>query len=200
MRHKYMFDLLAHKAMIDGLTGLWNRGYLDQRLASEISLAQRHNRPFSVIMADIDHFKSINDQHGHPFGDQVIRQVAGLITSRSRTEDIVCRYGGEEFAILTPMVTAGGAVTLAEHCRQGILEQVLQHRGTDVRITCSFGVAQLPQSGNQSVIELADAALYRAKQSGAIAWFRQTSQHSRHFLPKHVARNEVHGNTSFMPR
>jgi diguanylate cyclase (GGDEF)-like protein len=166
LRNKYMLDLLAHKAMIDGLTGLWNRAYLDQRLVSEISLARRHHHPFSLIMLDVDRFKSINDQHGHPFGDQVLRQVSRLVISGGRSEDIACRYGGEEFAILAPMSAMEGAQTLAEHLRVAIQSEVLQHRGNAVRISCSFGIAELDLDGDDSLLEAADAALYRAKQSG----------------------------------
>jgi diguanylate cyclase (GGDEF)-like protein len=166
LRNKYMLDLLAQKAMIDGLTGMWNRAYLDQRLATELSLAHRHHRPFSMIMLDVDRFKSINDAHGHPFGDQVLRQVSRLVASGCRSEDIVCRYGGEEFAILAPMTSMDGAKTLAEHLRVAIHGEVLQHRGAALRISCSFGVAELDLDGRGSLVELADAALYRAKQSG----------------------------------
>jgi diguanylate cyclase (GGDEF)-like protein len=142
--------------------------YFDQRLASETSVARRHGHAFSLIMADIDRFKSINDQHGHPFGDQLLRHVAHVLSSCCRSEDVVCRYGGEEFAILAPMTSIDSARIGAKHFRHSIYEQTIQHRGADVRISASFGVAQLGLSLGESeaLIERADAALYRAKHSG----------------------------------
>lgn len=166
LRNKFMFDLLAQRAMIDGLTGLWNRAYLDERLAAEAALARRHHRPLSAIMADVDRFKLINDAHGHPFGDDVLRRVAQALSSCCRTEDIVCRYGGEEFAILTPGVSISGAEVLAERARQIIHEQTLRHRSADVRVSCSLGVAELSPDGPLNVLEVADGALYQAKRGG----------------------------------
>ena len=166
LRSKYMFDLLSHKAMIDGLTGIWNRAFFDQRLASEISLAKRHGTPFSLVMADVDKFKSINDSHGHAFGDRVLRAVSYVLSHSCRKEDIVCRYGGEEFAVLTPMTALGGAVTLAEHLRQAIAEQILPHRGEKVQVSSSFGVAELGSLDPATIVERADGALYQAKAEG----------------------------------
>jgi two-component system cell cycle response regulator len=166
LRSKYMLDLLSQKAMIDGLTGLWNRAYLDLHLKSEASLASRHGHRTSVIMADVDKFKSINDQHGHPFGDEVLGRVARILDSDRRAEDMVCRYGGEEFVILVPMVPLKGAALLAEHLRQAIYSTVIRHREQDVQLSCSFGVAELVHEHGQSLMERADAALYLAKQRG----------------------------------
>jgi two-component system, cell cycle response regulator len=166
LRSKYMLDLLSQKAMIDGLTGLWNRAYLDLHLKSEASLASRYGHRTSVIMADVDKFKSINDQHGHPFGDEVLGRIARILDSDCRTEDMVCRYGGEEFVILAPMIPLEGATALAEHFRQVIHGTVIRHREQDVRLSCSFGVAELAHENGESLMERADAALYRAKQSG----------------------------------
>jgi diguanylate cyclase (GGDEF)-like protein len=166
LRTKYMTDLLARKAMLDGLTGLWNRAYLEQFLASEASLGRRHGHICALIMADVDCFKSINDQHGHPFGDEVLRHVARTIVTGCRREDVVCRYGGEEFAIVTPLVTVTGATALAEHLREAISGLALRHRDTDVSISCSFGVAEVCLDADASPYEKADAALYRAKRAG----------------------------------
>jgi two-component system, cell cycle response regulator len=166
LRIKYLMDLLAQKAMVDGLTGLWNRSYLDCRLQSEIAAARRHDHPFSCIMADIDHFKSFNDAHGHAFGDEVLRTAAKLFLQQCRTEDVVCRYGGEEFAILTPGVDVRGAARLADRLRVAIAMKPLQREGKAINVTCSFGVADLACSGCILPIEAADQALYVAKTSG----------------------------------
>ena len=144
LRAKYISDLLARKAMIDGVTGLWNRTYFDHRLAQETSLSNRYGSALSIIMADIDWFKSVNDTHGHPFGDRVLRNVANVLVSCCRKEDHVCRYGGEEFVILTPRVPLAAAFkALAE--RGAARDQhalVMMHRGAEVRVSCSFGVSE----------------------------------------------------------
>jgi diguanylate cyclase (GGDEF)-like protein len=166
LRTKGLVDLLARKAMIDGLTGLWNRAYLDARLNSELSAARRTGRPLSCIMCDVDRFKFINDTYGHSFGDEVLRAVAQAIAGSCRTEDIVCRYGGEEFAILLPGTSLEDAAQLAERLRVVVEGMALTCRDQTVSVTCSFGVANPGQSVPPSVIELADQALYRAKHSG----------------------------------
>jgi two-component system cell cycle response regulator len=166
LRTKYMSDLLRKRAMIDGLTGLWNRSYFDERLHQETGSASRYGVALSVIMADIDHFKGINDTHGHPVGDRVLRTVAETLASCCRREDTACRYGGEEFAILAPRVTERGSRVLAERIRQTIWAGAMQNRGIDVRVSCSFGVAQLVAGQEAGLVESADRALYRAKESG----------------------------------
>jgi len=170
LRSKFMLDLLAKKAMIDGLTGLWNRAYLDHRISAELQLAHRHGRMLSLIMTDVDRFKSLNDKHGHPFGDEVLRRIARFLVEGCRTEDVVCRYGGEEFVILTPEVGAAKASLLAERLRCAIAQQRFRHRDADVCVSCSFGVAELEQLEHEhsasALIERADLALYQAKSSG----------------------------------
>jgi two-component system, cell cycle response regulator len=166
LRTKYLIDLLAQRAQIDGLTGSWNRQYLDARLASELSLCRRTSRPLSCLMLDIDRFKHINDTYGHPFGDVVIRAVAQAVTAAVRTEDVVCRYGGEEFAILLPNTTASAALALGERLRQAVAGLVLRCDHDDVTVTCSVGVANLVAEPAPSILELADRALYEAKRGG----------------------------------
>ena len=166
LRTRYLVNLLSKKAMIDGLTGLWNRMYLDAHLVIELSSARRSNRPLACIMADVDHFKSINDSYGHTFGDAVLRTIAGIFTSGCRAEDIVCRYGGEEFSILLPNTDLQSATDIAERLRAAIETSPLSYHNNVVTITCSFGVADLPQEIPPSLIELADEALYGAKRSG----------------------------------
>lgn len=165
LRMKFMIDLLAKKAQIDALTGLWNRRYFDQRLESEISLAVRTHRALAVLMFDLDHFKQINDNFGHPMGDEILRRFGSLLVENTRTEDVVCRYGGEEFAIITPNVAAGAA-ELAQRLRTRIEGTKFPSGGHDVRITASIGVAGSADHPARNLVQRADAALYRAKQSG----------------------------------
>jgi diguanylate cyclase (GGDEF)-like protein len=165
LRTKYLIDLLADRARVDGLTGLHNRAFFDERLESEISYARRYDTRLSCIMMDIDHFKMVNDTYGHAIGDEVLRHVASTLMRRCRREDIVCRYGGEEFAILTPKVGLDGAITLADDIRQIIGSLQLHSGAQTLSVTCSFGVSEfadllLPLS------QRADEALYFAKNNG----------------------------------
>jgi len=166
LRTRYLVDLLSKKAMIDGLTGLWNRAYLDTRLAAELSAAQRSSRPLSCVMADVDHFKSVNDTYGHGFGDDVLRTIAKVFSGCCRAEDIVCRYGGEEFAILLPNTSVKHAVELAERIRTAVEAHQLFYREAPVNVTCSTEVSTLRGPAPPSLLELADEALYLAKRSG----------------------------------
>jgi len=168
LRTKFLLDLLSKKAMIDGLTGLWNRSYLDQRLNAELSLSARTGQTFSCIMADVDHFKAINDTYGHAFGDLALRTTSQIFAENTRAEDIVCRYGGEEFAILLPGVGVVGGAAFAERMRDRISQLVLPHGSGVVRLTCSFGIAEILKDNvaGASPIQLADQALYQAKRTG----------------------------------
>ena len=166
LRTAYLMDLLSRKAMIDGLTGLWNRTYLDSRLEAEVAHARRTGRSVSCIMLDVDHFKSINDRYGHPFGDEVLRMIAVALGASCRSEDVVCRYGGEEFAVLLPNTNATAASELAERLRGAIEGEAMKFKGQVVRVTSSFGVSELNDDTATRVIEYADKALYEAKQSG----------------------------------
>jgi two-component system cell cycle response regulator len=166
LRAKYLLDLLARKAMIDGLTGLWNRTYFETRLTAETSLARRNAQPLACVMIDLDHFKQINDRYGHPFGDDVLRGVAQLMNEACRSEDLVCRYGGEEFVVLAPNTTAGAAMEVAERIRTAVAACSWTHHESLVQVTCSLGVADLQQSSLNGILEFSDAALYQAKQAG----------------------------------
>jgi two-component system cell cycle response regulator len=168
LRTKYLMDLLAKRAMIDGLTGLWNRACFEQRLASELSLTRRSERPLACAMLDLDHFKRINDEHGHPFGDEVLRGVAQVIQDCCRAEDVPCRYGGEEFVLLLPNTALDGAMALAERIRSAVSNTPFVFRRARIDVTCSIGIADnLRLAGTDtSLVDLADQALYRAKQDG----------------------------------
>jgi diguanylate cyclase (GGDEF)-like protein len=166
LRTKYLMDLLSRKAMIDGLTGLFNRAYFDARLIAEMSLARRTHAPLSCIMVDVDRFKQINDLHGHPFGDEVLRGIGQILADHCRTEDTVCRYGGEEFVVLCPNSASAAAANMAERLRDAIEQNTWTKNGLNVQVTCSFGVADLKGSPPPFVVEMADQALYSAKQNG----------------------------------
>src|SRR5258706_9167569 len=118
LRTKELMDMLSTRAMIDGLTGLWNRAYFNARLEAQIAAAKRHGHAFSCILADADRFKLINDNHGHGFPDFVLLGCARTLNDFSRTEDVVCRYGGEEFVILTPGVNAASAGQFSDRIRK----------------------------------------------------------------------------------
>jgi diguanylate cyclase len=158
---------LLRLSRTDALTGLWNRGYLLERALAELGRSRRQNTPAVLVLADIDHFKSINDHFGHGVGDQVLRRLSALLQQELRSSDLLCRYGGEEFAMVLPDTDSAGALVIVERLRQAImgLDFAPDHAG---QVTASFGLAQLgPQIPHLSAwIEAADAALYLAKQAG----------------------------------
>ena len=168
LRMQHLVKMLEYRAQIDSLSGLWNRRYFDQRLQQEWSEARRHGRSLSLIMCDVDRFKRLNDQFGHPFGDQVIERVAQIL-SGGRGSDITCRYGGEEFGVILPSTAADRALEVAERHRVAI-ESHTWSGHDDVIVTSSFGVADLTSVptdvGMEQLVQAADMALYRAKQSG----------------------------------
>ena len=167
LRTKYLTDLLACKAQIDGLTGLRNRRYLDEQIAVARATLRRSGRPFGLLMVDIDHFKQVNDAHGHPFGDEVLRCVADAVDRTSREEDVVCRYGGEEFALLTPGVGLPGTARLGERVREAVAAVGCAGRGGVVPVTVSIGAADATTDDEAAtLLRRADAALYRAKANG----------------------------------
>lgn len=155
---------LERLAVTDGLTGLANHRALMQRLGDEVLRSQRNKKPFTVIMADVDHFKAYNDEFGHPAGDDVLKQIASILRDSTRTVDCVARYGGEEFAALLPETDMSGAMEVAERMRSRVESAEFPRRG----ITLSMGVAEFPKDSqtSQGVIAIADAALYVAKRAG----------------------------------
>lgn len=167
LRTKQMQDLLIEHAKIDPLTGLPNRRALDERLAQEWSRLLRHGGHLVVIMADIDHFKNVNDQFGHPAGDEVLRQVARLLADGCRESDMAARYGGEEFVVVAPETTAQAAADFAERLRLSICSRPREVRGKVVEVTVSFGVADHEgRKTPEELVQAADEALYRAKAAG----------------------------------
>jgi len=155
---------LERLSITDGLTGLANHRFLMQRLKEEGARSQRTNRAFSVLMADVDHFKEYNDTFGHPAGDAVLKQVATILRDCTRTVDCAARYGGEEFAVVMPETPAAGALQVAERIRARVAAEEFPGR----RITLSIGVAEFPQDAEapQAVMAVADRALYQAKRGG----------------------------------
>lgn len=168
LRMQRLLRMLSQRAQLDGLTGLWNRAYLDDRLRKEVSGALRHGTPLSLILCDLDRFKSLNDTYGHPFGDEVLERAATILAS-GRGQDVACRYGGEEFAVIVPAASSEVAAGVAERHRVRIDETGWPER-PGVRISASFGVADLGcldgEPTPEKLIAAADAALYVAKTSG----------------------------------
>jgi diguanylate cyclase (GGDEF)-like protein len=157
-------------AVRDGLTGVLNRKALDQRLLAEIAFAVRHDAPLSVVMLDVDHFKAVNDTHGHPAGDAVLREVAARITRALRIEDVFGRYGGEEFLIVTRGITLERGAQLAERMRVLVDSSPVAFEGASIAVSASFGVASLVCCGATrealALLAIADARLYEAKRTG----------------------------------
>ena len=163
-------ELLRQRSRIDALTGIANRAAFDERLAGELERARRTQRPLALCMLDIDHFKKINDAHGHQVGDQMLQAVARAIEDSVRKMDIAARYGGEEFAIIAPECDPAKAASLAERLREAV-EKIGLLAGTQtLRVTTSVGVGfvRWPGSGRTAgeLIKVADARLYDAKRAG----------------------------------
>ena len=169
-----LLNQLNELAIRDDLTGLYNRREMNRLLEEEFERHQRHRSPLSVIMADVDHFKRVNDRFGHVVGDQVLRWLAQIIRLHVRTLDRPVRYGGEEFAIILPETSAQGACQVAERLRQVIAAQPYlnkheeSERCQSISITISMGVAEIPGDiGDVApLIQTADQALYAAKRAG----------------------------------
>ncbi len=157
-------------SITDRLTELYNHGYFQQRLEEELSLARRHGNDLSLLLFDIDYFKNFNDRFGHPKGDLVLKSVSRLVKDVARLEDVVARYGGEEFVIVAPNTGKEEAAALAERVRLAIENEPFEgdEKEPEVTKTVSIGVATFPENAatQAELIETADQALYRAKDSG----------------------------------
>ncbi|MDA1000330.1 MAG: diguanylate cyclase [bacterium] len=165
-------SFLNERAMIDGLTTLYNRGYFDERFAEELSRAQRHGHEVTLCLADLDNFKAINDTYGHLVGDRVLHEVARCFKVQLRTSDFAARYGGEEFVLILAETSLEGGALAAEKIRKAITDMVFEVSPDPdedlLQITCSFGISAYPVHGGtqENVIHQADRALYRAKAEG----------------------------------
>lgn len=168
LRVHQLLQMLAQKAQIDGLTGLWNRMFFDRRWAEEHARNQRQGHALSVALIDVDHFKQINDTFGHPAGDVVLQTIARTIVHESRSSDLACRYGGEEFALLMPDADASAALVVCERIREAI-EQEAFPRLDGRKITVSIGIAGAGSKSTLSPeewVEMSDRNLYAAKRAG----------------------------------
>jgi len=159
---------LEEMSVRDPLTGLLNRRYLDEAMAREIAQAERGGQPVSFVLIDLDHFKRLNDSHGHRAGDAVLQAVGGLLSACIRAGDLACRYGGEEFLLVLPGASAEAALERTDELRRALAALPVDSDGTPIHATLSAGIAAYPDHGTtrEELIRKADAALYSAKTSG----------------------------------
>jgi diguanylate cyclase (GGDEF)-like protein/hemerythrin-like metal-binding protein len=195
----------ARQADTDALTGLLNRLGFNGAISREFARSRRYRQPLSVVMLDLDHFKRVNDEHGHSAGDQVLASVARLLEANIRESDVVARWGGEEFVVIAPMTPAGGAIQLAEKLRALMAATPLGPSGA---VTGSFGVAEM-QAGDtiERLLHRADEALYRAKSGGrdrvecsdtpASESIRQEAKDTRR--EDHMPSKDLYAETGFGP-
>jgi diguanylate cyclase (GGDEF)-like protein len=163
-----LFEKTERLATTDGLTGLTNHRTFQVRLDEQLAQAQRYGKKLALILCDIDHFKSVNDTHGHPTGDVVLKGVARTLQREARNTDVVARYGGEEFAVIMPETDAAGALVIAERIRERVKALRFDAGGTALQVTLSLGIAAIPDHARSKadLVERADACLYHAKRSG----------------------------------
>jgi two-component system cell cycle response regulator len=167
LRTKAQRDTLVERSTRDGLTGLFNRREIDLRADGAVKFAQRHGGELSCLMADVDHFKQINDRFGHAAGDEVLREAARRIVSACRASDAIGRYGGEEFLLVLPGTRGVDAVTSGDKVRRVLSERPIEFDGGEISITASVGVAAWESDmATSSLYVAADRALYRAKRLG----------------------------------
>jgi two-component system cell cycle response regulator len=160
---------LYESALRDRLTGIFNRGYFSNRLESDVAFALRHGKPLSLVIFDVDDFKQLNDENGHPVGDQVLSTLAHRVLGTTRSEDIFARYGGEEFALICRDVDAIRASRAAYRIKETVGGKPFEVGGKSLVVTVSVGVADLGmlvEPKAEALIEAADGALYLAKRSG----------------------------------
>jgi two-component system cell cycle response regulator len=164
---------IAEGALQDPLTGLFNRRHLEERLTSELAAAQRHGRELSLLLADVDFFKAVNDRHGHLAGDEALKMVSFVLRGAIRKEDVLARYGGEEFVVVARETGLPGARALGERIRRAVERSRCAWHGHDLGLTVSIGVTVsiglaefVPGRSERELLESADRALYLAKQAG----------------------------------
>ena len=169
LRIKTRLDQLRSQALVDELTGAYNRRYFDEQMSVRLQEAKRYDTPFSLVLFDLDHFKVVNDSKGHQFGDMVLSETASLVKKAVRQEDVLARYGGEEFAVMLPHTDRLGSAILAERIRESVAEYDFARKADTSRVTVSLGAASYPIDGVDSVEELigvCDRRLYQAKDRG----------------------------------
>jgi len=159
---------LRDQVIRDPLTGLYNRRYLNETLDRELARALRESYPVSLVMIDIDHFKQVNDTYGHYAGDLVLKNLAQQLARQTRSSDLVCRLGGDEFLLIFPNVAARIAIERAEQYRESFQGTATVFDQVEIRATMSLGIAIFPDHGatSQEVLTAADRALYKAKANG----------------------------------
>jgi two-component system cell cycle response regulator len=160
---------LTESALRDPLTKIYNRKFFLDRVQNEFTYADRHRLPLALLFLDIDRFKSINDTHGHPVGDEVLKELASLMTQSLRSEDVLARYGGEEFAVICRGLDLERAQNLAERIRKAVEQHRFEARERIIPVTVSIGVASFPDPRVRSagdLIVLSDETMYHAKRSG----------------------------------
>ncbi len=160
---------MYEKAHRDGLMGIFNRRYFEDRINADFGYAKRHNQHLALLMLDLDHFKAVNDTHGHPAGDAVLKSFAQLVTKNIRSDDILARYGGEEFVVLCRHTDLMKASILGERIRHEVSQHIFIAGEKQLRVTTSIGIAGLPDpeiTEPKGMVEAADESLYKAKQRG----------------------------------
>ena len=167
LRNALRYEEVLRASARDPLTGLGNRAALDAALERELAAANRHAQPLSLIILDVDHFKRINDRHGHLVGDAVLRALASMVSGEIRDSDIALRYGGEEFVVVLARTARNGAELLAERIRKRVAREAIDVGGRSLGITVSLGTSTLEAGDDtESLLARADAALYVSKQCG----------------------------------
>ena len=189
--HDYLDEVFQRQmyesALRDGLTKVFNKKYFTDYLEKEFAYAARHSSPLALIFLDIDFFKKINDSHGHPAGDFVLSELSQMMSSLVRTEDVLARFGGEEFTVLCRGTEIAGAKIVAERLRHAVEERTFTFGGKNIPVTISLGIASVPDTGindHSSFLAAADKALYEAKRTGR----NRVCLHGQEKTPKPVVR------------
>ncbi|WP_054695481.1 GGDEF domain-containing protein [Desulfosarcina cetonica] len=163
-------EKLAEMSVRDELTGMFNRRYFQEALDREVFGAQRYGHGLAMCMFDLDHFKRVNDTHGHLCGDRILQEFSHLLEASIRKYDVACRYGGEEFAVILPDTSLEKAVSLCERFRERVMQHIFTYEKHSIHITTSVGVTamspDMTEVTNKQLVERADKALYQAKDSG----------------------------------
>jgi len=168
-RQEGLLRKLYESSTRDALTGAYNRRHFEDRLRAEIAFAVRHSTDLGLLLLDLDHFKRVNDTHGHPAGDEVLRHLTAIAGRTLRTEDVFARFGGEEFAVILRGASTRGAGRLAERLCQALAQQHATHEGREIPTTLSVGCAALScceKPTPEDLVAVADRRLYQAKKAG----------------------------------